>query len=111
MASEINGLAVGAPASTFGLRVFTGKQANRIERYSQCLRQALLTVRAASIIFSCGGNANAREKSFKERCHCRACPNFGLDLEDCACLEEAYNRETCCVCETFSAVGHVTPLS
>ena len=65
----------------------------------------LLTVRAASIIFSCGGNTNAREKSFKGRCHCRSCPNFGLDLEDCTCEEEAYNRETCCVCEDFLRSG------
>jgi hypothetical protein len=60
-----------------------------------------------------------RKKSFKGRCHCPACPNFGLDLEDCACEEETYrltasgsalwglrlNSEICCFCEDFFRSG------
>ena len=44
-------------------------------------------------------------KSPEGRCHCPACPNFGLDLEDCACEEASYNREICCFCEDFFRSG------
>ena len=54
-----------------------------------------------------GGNTNAREKSFRGRCHCPSCVclNFGLDLEDCTCEEASYNREICCDCEDFLRSG------
>lgn len=111
MASEINGSAVGAPASTFGLRVFTGKQANRIERYSQCLRQALLTVRAASIIFSCGGNANAERNRSKNAATVERARISAWIWKIALARRRHTTARPVVFAKTFSAVGHVTPLS